>query len=48
MKSADGKSKPKAASQEERLQKWKGLFKILLGDHLEITNKPNEKRLLKT
>ena len=47
MKGVEGKvtsrAKLKAASQEERLQKWKEHFKYLLGYPPEITDKPTKK-----
>ena len=36
------RAKLKAASQEERLQKWKGYFKNLLGNPPEIMDEPTE------
>ena len=43
MKGKAPRKQNKAASQKERLQKWKENFKNFLGNPLEITNKPTEK-----
>ena len=37
------RAKPKGASQEGRLLKWKEYFKNLLGNPAKITDKPTEK-----